>query len=210
MKKKFITAIVSALILGLSSTTFAVDNQFSDVPDNHWAFTEVNTLAENDIVNSYNDGTFKGNRNTTRYEMAVMLANIHSKRSPATNAVTNNPFRDVISSHWAYKSLMQLAADGIIAPDSNGLFRGNTSITRYEMAIMVTNLLTKDSNVIISESSNPFNDVPVNHRAYKAVATLVKEGLVEGYGDGGFHGNNNMTRYETAMVLYNVYKKLFN
>ena len=104
---------------------------------------------------------------------------------------------------------MKLAADGIIAPDSNGLFRGNTGITRYEMAIMVTNLLTKDSNVIISESSNPFNDVPINHQAYKAVTTLVKEGLSEGYGDGTFRGNNNITRYETAIVLYNVYKKLF-
>ena len=47
-----------------------------------------------------------------------------------------------------------------------------------------------------------FPDTPENHWAYDYVATLAGNGILEGYPDGYFKGNRNMTRYEMAAVIY--------
>ena len=47
-----------------------------------------------------------------------------------------------------------------------------------------------------------FPDTPENHWAYDYVATLAGNGLLEGYPDGEFKGQRNLTRYEIAAILY--------
>ena len=49
-----------------------------------------------------------------------------------------------------------------------------------------------------------FPDTPENHWAYDYVATMAGNGVLEGYPDGYFKGNRNMTRYEMAAVLYRM------
>lgn len=46
---------------------------FPDIPENHWAYDYVTTLAGNGLLEGYPDGNFKGNRQLTRYEMAAIL-----------------------------------------------------------------------------------------------------------------------------------------
>ncbi|MFR4872563.1 MAG: S-layer homology domain-containing protein [Dialister invisus] len=46
---------------------------FSDVPENHWAYEYVATLAGNGILEGYPDGMFSGDRTMTRYEFAAMF-----------------------------------------------------------------------------------------------------------------------------------------
>ena len=46
---------------------------FPDVPDNHWAYNYVATLAGNGLVEGYPDGTFAGDRTMTRYEFAAII-----------------------------------------------------------------------------------------------------------------------------------------
>ena len=46
---------------------------FPDVPENHWAYEYVSTLAGNGVIKGYPDGQFEGNRPMTRYEFAAML-----------------------------------------------------------------------------------------------------------------------------------------
>ena len=79
MKRKFITAMTTALVVGAASTTFAAANPFSDVPAGHWAYDAVTQLAADGIVEGYGDGTYLGNRNITRYEMAQMIAKAMAK-----------------------------------------------------------------------------------------------------------------------------------
>ena len=55
------------------TTAFAA-NPFSDVTPDSWAYQAVSQLANAGIVNGYPDGTFKGQNNITRYEMAQMVA----------------------------------------------------------------------------------------------------------------------------------------
>lgn len=75
MKKSVAAAAVAAaVVVGTSATTFAAANPFSDVPRGHWAYQAVVSLAEDGIVEGYGDGTFRGQREITRYEMAQMIA----------------------------------------------------------------------------------------------------------------------------------------
>ena len=46
---------------------------FPDIPENHWAYDYVTTLAGNGLLEGYPDGEYKGNRQLTRYEMAAIL-----------------------------------------------------------------------------------------------------------------------------------------
>ena len=43
------------------------------MPENHWAYEYVATLAGNGIIEGYPDGEFKGDRSMTRYEFAAMF-----------------------------------------------------------------------------------------------------------------------------------------
>lgn len=55
----------------------------------------------------------------------------------ATCAFAANPFVDVPSDSWAYKSVVELADAGIIQGVDGQYFQGNRNITRYEAAEMV-------------------------------------------------------------------------
>lgn len=46
---------------------------FPDVPENHWAYTYVQTLADKGYLKGYPDGEFKGDRALTRYEYAAII-----------------------------------------------------------------------------------------------------------------------------------------
>jgi hypothetical protein len=50
-------------------------------------------------------------------------------------------------------------------------------------------------------AANPFSDVPQGHWAYDAVASSLKDGVIEGYGDTTFQGDKNITRYEMAQMV---------
>ena len=71
MKKVLAIAAVAALTAGVSA--YAA-NPFSDVTPNDWAYQAVEDLSEQGVVEGYPDGTFKGERNITRYEMAQIIA----------------------------------------------------------------------------------------------------------------------------------------
>lgn len=78
MKKRLLkVAITTALTVAFAAPAFA--NPFSDVPAKHWAYDAVNKLAQAGIVDGYNDGTFRGDKTMTRYEMAQIVAKAMNK-----------------------------------------------------------------------------------------------------------------------------------
>ena len=81
MKKTLVSALSAALVVGAASTTFAAANPFSDVPRDHWAYDAVTQLAADGVVEGYGDGTYRGDRSITRYEMAQMTAKAMAKEN---------------------------------------------------------------------------------------------------------------------------------
>ena len=76
MKKILALAAVAALTAGVSA--YAA-NPFSDVSTDDWAYQAVADLSDQGVVEGYPDGTFKGERNMTRYELAQIIARLMAK-----------------------------------------------------------------------------------------------------------------------------------
>ena len=76
MKK--ILAIAAAAALTASVSAYAA-NPFSDVSPDNWAYQAVSDLSDQGVVEGYPDGTFKGERNMTRYELAQVIARLMAR-----------------------------------------------------------------------------------------------------------------------------------
>ena len=76
MKKILALAAVAALTAGVSA--YAA-NPFSDVTPDDWAFQAVSDLSVQGVVEGYPDGSFKGERNMTRFELAQIIARLMAK-----------------------------------------------------------------------------------------------------------------------------------
>ena len=74
MKKTLMAGLTGALLLGTMGTSFAASNPFTDVPRGHWAYDAVEQLRQDGVIEGYGDGTYRGERTITRYEMAQMIA----------------------------------------------------------------------------------------------------------------------------------------
>lgn len=60
-----------------------------------------------------------------------------------TAPVMAQPFQDVSQNHWAHDSLRQVAKAGLIQGYSDGEFKGNESLSRYEVAALTSKVLDK-------------------------------------------------------------------
>ncbi len=85
-KKKLMLSVLSALIISTSAAYAAsADQLYSDVPQDHWAVAAVTKLSNDGIVTGYGDGTFRGDRAITRYEMAQMIASARTHSQKASD-----------------------------------------------------------------------------------------------------------------------------
>lgn len=79
MRHTILRAAVCAFFAGAAMTASAA-NPFSDVESDSWAYEAVASLSDQNIVEGYPDGTFKGDKHITRYEMAQITARLLAKR----------------------------------------------------------------------------------------------------------------------------------
>lgn len=79
MRHTILRAAVCAFFAGAAMTASAA-NPFSDVESDSWAYEAVASLSDQNIVEGYPDGTFRGNKHITRYELAQITARLLAKR----------------------------------------------------------------------------------------------------------------------------------
>ena len=65
---------LAASMLLLAGAGIASAATFSDVPASHWAYKAVSEMSEKGIIQGFPNGTFKGNENVSRYQLAMMTA----------------------------------------------------------------------------------------------------------------------------------------
>ncbi len=117
MKKSVAAALAAAFVVGATSTTFAAANPFSDVPAGHWAYNSVAKLAAEGVIEGYGDGTYRGDRNITRYEMAQMVAKAMAKNPSGANKAELDrlaaEFRDELDALGVRVSNLEKYADKV-------------------------------------------------------------------------------------------------
>ena len=77
----------------------------------------------------------------------------------------------------------------------------NADITRAEVATILYRLLTEEARAAYGTNSNRFKDVPADAWYNTAVSTLANLGILNGYQDGTFGPQRNITRAELATIL---------
>ena len=87
----------------------------------------------------------------------------------STTFAAANPFADVPADHWAYDAVAQLVQDGVVnGYSADGTFKGDQSMSRYEMAQIVAKAMAKsdaaDNNnkALIEKLSAEFSDELAN------------------------------------------------
>ncbi len=118
MKKTVAAALAAAFVVSASSTTFAAANPFSDVPRGHWAYNSIAKLAAAGVVEGYGDGTYRGDRNITRYEMAQMVAKAMAKNPTGANKAELDrlaaEFRDELDALGVRVAELEKYADKVV------------------------------------------------------------------------------------------------
>lgn len=156
---------------------------------------KLNTSDHFAYVQGYPDGTVKPAGNITRAETAAILFRLMDDASRKTYYSTKSGFRDVASSSWYNTYVATLNNAGVITDSSNGYFRPNEAITRAELAAM----LAKFSET--TGAANYFNDVSAKYWAANAIAICAKLGWINGYPDGTFRPDRNVTRAELMAMI---------
>lgn len=78
MKKNLLMASLAVCSTLIAGAAFAQDGSFKDVPNDHWAYAAIEKLTSLNpkVFIGDPDGMFRGKRNLTRYEMAVIIARL--------------------------------------------------------------------------------------------------------------------------------------
>ena len=70
-----------AALFATAAFTVSAANPFADVDTSSWAYQAVSQLSDQGVVDGYPDGTFKGDKNVSRYELAQIIARLMAKEN---------------------------------------------------------------------------------------------------------------------------------
>ncbi|RXZ79629.1 hypothetical protein EBB07_22400 [Paenibacillaceae bacterium] len=119
--------------------------------------------------------------------------------SPTDTSPTIN-FSDILG-HWAEANIKQAVESGIVKGYQEGTFMPNKTVTRAEFAVMLINALKPQ----VEATPLTFTDTAkIGSWAQNAVAQAVQAGMINGYKDGSFRPNAEITRAEMAVMIANA------
>jgi hypothetical protein len=193
-----ILAMTFSLVLPCAALTNGV--AFPDVPSGAWYEGYIQKCTQFEIINGYPDGKFRPDSNLKRSEFIKMLA-------IAGELITLNNSTSV---HWSqpYWNMLDEAGclEGVNIPCTYESLE--VPITRYEMAVLVSNVIYNVYGENIMEVESPetnITDYADIWTAYRGpVEQAYGKGILTGYSDGTFHGNWNLTRAEASAVIVRV------
>lgn len=156
----------------------------------------VSTGEHDAYVYGYPDGSFKAENGITRAETAAIFARALTDYVEGT-AYTGS-YSDV-ADDWYTNYVNFLSTRGVITGYEDGTFRPDNNITRREFTAMITRL-----GEVLEANGTGFPDVADTDWAADNIYTAATKGLVNGYEDGTFRPDNNITRAE-AVKIVNAY-----
>ncbi|WP_182199829.1 N-acetylmuramoyl-L-alanine amidase [Paraliobacillus salinarum] len=162
-----------------------------DIPNNY-STEEINYLIEKKIINGYPDGKFKPDNSVTRAEAMKMVGtalNLDGNKVKST-------FPDVEFESFASGYIESAYKKGIIGGYPDGTFKPHQSITRGEMAIVISKAFN-----ITNKSHVNFKDVDKNHPNYESIDKIFTAGITKGYPNGTYKPKSFITRAEFSVMV---------
>jgi len=128
--------------------------EFSDLPKTHWASDFAKTAAANNLATGYPDGSFKPGKNVTRAEAAVIITRFAGYGLVSAEI---SPYLDVAINNWAIKNITAAKRNDLLKYINKNYFEPNKSITRGEVAYMIskTPLISSSIEAIFKAAPTP-------------------------------------------------------
>lgn len=180
---------------------------FTDVNDTNypWAVNEIEVLASKDIVTGTSADRYTPGKQVTRAEFVSLLVRTLELGQSESSATQ---FSDVLSGSWYYDAVQAAVSAGWINGYANHTFAPDQSITRAEMAVILSRVLKYLEVTEGAESSLPdyADQAEIQDWAKAAVAQVAALGIMQGRGETRFAAQENTTRAEAAVVVYRIFK----
>jgi hypothetical protein len=150
---------------------------FTDVPEGHEYFSEIESLAGRGVVAGYPDGSFRPEAKVTRAVTARLLYRmVNGLEAPEPCAAA--PFPDVPVSHPSCAEIDWLADEGIVEGFGDGTFRPATVVSRQAIAAFFLRVMY--DRPLPPCPHAPYDDVPATSPFCVAIMNL-NDGLVPGH-----------------------------
>jgi hypothetical protein len=185
------------------STYAVLENKvnFTDIASvQQWAGRQIQVVAAKGAIEGIGEGKFAPKSNVTRAEFAKML--IRALNLENNSAVQS--FSDVSSTAWYAPYVAVAAEKGIITGRSAAKFDPNATITRAEMATMISRALKSINPTASTDATavSKFSDAAkISASLRDGVAFAATHNLVIGNA-GKFNPNDTATRAEAAVIIY--------
>ncbi|PSL48484.1 beta-N-acetylglucosaminidase [Salsuginibacillus halophilus] len=168
-----------------------VAEAFSDVNEGAYYERPVHVMAEAGMIAGTGENTFTPDRALTRGEAATLFS-----RALAWSGGEDVPFPDVEEGKFYYEAVGEAVARDVISGYPDGTFQPDNDITRAEMALV----MERAFDLPVAEEAHDFADVD-GHFAEEAIASLQEAGFTEGYEDGTYRPEEDVSRAEFAVFL---------
>lgn len=148
-------------------------------------------------VIGYTDGTIRPGNNISRAEVATIFFRLLTDEAREQYNKTTTSYSDIKDGAWCCRAVATLTNAGVINGYTDGTFRPNAPITRAELATIIARFAKLDVN------TKTFSDI-TGHWAQKSIELAAGNNWINGYDDGTFRPNNNITRAETFAMINRV------
>lgn len=172
----------------------AVSAHFEDMKG-HWAEKFAEDLADRGIIDGYTDGTFRGNNNITRAELAKILVGAF-EFTQTGDAL----FTDVSSDRWYASYVVRAAAGGIVTGYADGRFAPDDNVTRQDAVLMLYRALSHMQELPAGYTLFK-DDLDISSYAQDATRCLGELGIVTGNEQREFRPLDSITRAEVAAII---------
>ena len=171
-----------------------------------WEVTEIPEWLNGDdhfaYVIGYEDGTVRPQNDISRAEVATIFFRLLKDDVRAQYLAESNGFTDVAAGTWYNTAISTMAKMGVLDGYPDGSFRPDASITRAEFAVICARF--DDS---ARESDSSFTDIS-GHWAEAEIERAATLGWINGYEDGTFRPDAEITRAEAMTLINRVLQRL--
>ncbi|MFD0679422.1 MULTISPECIES: S-layer homology domain-containing protein [unclassified Paenibacillus] len=191
--------------------TFAVFSAevhvFNDM-NGHWAAQYVDRLTGRNVVDGFEDNTFRPDQSVTRAQLVKMIADALALKASGTSTY----FADSeLLPDWAKDAVAQTAQEGLIQgyeEKGRAWFKPNQPLTRAELAVILSRVLDRNAVHSNKEVSAFTDQKDIPEWAQSAVIAVSGANIISGYPDGAFRHGSYVTRAEAAKMIYMLLETL--
>ena len=158
----------------------------------------LNTTDHFAYIVGYGNGEVRPQNNITRAEVATIFFRLLTDDVRDENLTKTNRYSDVTRADWYNTAVSTLSSMGIITGYPDGTFRPNAAITRAEFAAISARF---DSNG--DKTTAKFSDI-ATHWAKDEISIAYNNGWINGYPNGTFGPQRDITRAETMTLVNRI------